>query len=91
VSRAMSAKVEIYTSMFCGYCARAKALLSRKGVDYVEHDVDADGSLREAMTKRADGRTSVPQVFIDGRHVGGCDDIHALDAAGQLDKLLAGS
>ncbi|MEY4682334.1 MAG: glutaredoxin 3 [Alphaproteobacteria bacterium] len=87
----MSAKVEIYTSMFCGYCARAKALLSRKGVDYVEHDVDADGSLREAMTKRAGGRTSVPQVFIDGRHVGGCDDIHALDAAGQLDKLLAGS
>jgi glutaredoxin 3 len=77
--------------MFCGYCARAKALLSRKGVDYVEHDVDADGSLREAMTKRAGGRTSVPQVFIDGRHVGGCDDIHALDAAGQLDKLLAGS
>jgi glutaredoxin 3 len=87
----MSAKVEIYTSMFCGYCARAKALLSRKGVDYVEHDVDADGSLREAMTKRAGGRTSVPQVFIDGQHVGGCDDIHALDAAGQLDKLLAGS
>jgi glutaredoxin 3 len=87
----MSAQVEIYTSMFCGYCARAKALLSRKGVDYVEHDVDADGSLREAMTKRAGGRTSVPQVFIDGRHVGGCDDIHALDAAGQLDKLLAGS
>ena len=91
MSRVMSAKVEIYTSMFCGYCARAKALLSRKGVDYVEHDVDADGSLREAMTKRAGGRTSVPQVFIDGRHVGGCDDIHALDAAGQLDKLLAGS
>ena len=87
----MSAKVEIYTSMFCGYCARAKTLLSRKGVDYVEHDVDADGSLREAMTKRAGGRTSVPQVFIDGRHVGGCDDIHALDAAGQLDTLLAGS
>jgi glutaredoxin 3 len=87
----MSANVEIYTSMFCGYCARAKALLSRKGVDYDEHDVDADGTLREAMTKRAGGRTSVPQVFIDGRHVGGCDDIHALDAAGQLDKLLAGS
>ena len=87
----MSAKVEIYTSMFCGYCARAKALLSRKGVDFVEYDVDADSSLREAMTKRAGGRTSVPQVFIDGRHVGGCDDIHALDAAGELDRLLAGS
>lgn len=87
----MSAKVEIYTSMFCGYCARAKALLSRKGVAYVEHDVDGDGSLREAMTKRAGGRTSVPQVFIDGQHVGGCDDIHALDAAGKLDRLLAGS
>ncbi|MFM8679990.1 MAG: glutaredoxin 3 [Alphaproteobacteria bacterium] len=87
----MSAKVEIYTTMFCGYCARAKALLSRKGVAYVEYDVDADGALRETMTRRAGGRTSVPQVFIDGRHVGGCDDIHALDAAGKLDGLLAGS
>lgn len=86
----MTAKVEIYSSPFCGYCARAKALLSRKGVDYVEYDVDAESSLRAEMRTRAGGRTSVPQIFIDGRHVGGCDDIHALDAAGGLDPLLAG-
>jgi glutaredoxin 3 len=87
----MTAKVEIYSSPFCGYCARAKALLSRKGVDYVDHDVDADSNLRTVMKARAGGRTSVPQIFIDGRHVGGCDDIHALDAAGGLDPLLAGT
>lgn len=87
----MTAKVEIYSSPFCGYCARAKSLLSRKGVDYVDYDVLADTARRTEMTARAGGRTTVPQIFIDGRHVGGCDDIHALDAAGQLDKLLAGS
>jgi glutaredoxin 3 len=87
----MTAKVEIYSSPFCGYCARAKALLSRKGVDYVDLDIYADGGLREQMVARAGGRTTVPQIFIDGRHVGGCDDIHALDAAGRLDPLLAGA
>ena len=87
----MTAKVEIYSSPFCGYCARAKALLSRKGVDYADYDVDADSSLRVEMTARAGGRTSVPQIFIDGRHVGGCDDLHALDAGGGLDPLLAGT
>lgn len=87
----MTAKVEIYSSPFCGYCARAKSLLSRKGVDFVDYDVLADSSLRDAMVQRAGGRTSVPQIFIDGRHVGGCDDIHALDAAGKLDPLLAGA
>ena len=86
----MTAKVEIYSSPFCGYCARAKALLSRKGVDYVEYDVDAESNLRGEMRMRAGGRTSVPQIFIDGRHVGGCDDIHALDAVGGLDPLLEG-
>ena len=86
----MTAKVEIYSSPFCGYCARAKSLLSRKGVDLREFDVLADPALREDMVRRAGGRTSVPQIFIDGRHVGGCDDIHALDAAGKLDPMLAG-
>jgi glutaredoxin 3 len=86
----MSAKVEIYTSPFCGYCARAKGLLSRKGVEYVEYDVLADSSKRDEMVERAHGRTTVPQIFIDGDHVGGCDDLYALDGQGRLDPLLAG-
>lgn len=86
----MSAKVEIYSSPFCGYCARAKGLLSRKGVEYVEYDVLADSSKREEMVERAHGRTTVPQIFIDGDHVGGCDDLYALDGQGRLDTLLAG-
>jgi len=82
------AKIEIYSSAFCGYCARAKRLLDAKGAAYDEYDVLADASLRPAMEARAGGRTSVPQIFIDGRHVGGCDDLYALDAAGKLDPLL---
>jgi glutaredoxin 3 len=82
-------KVEIYTSPFCGYCSRAKSLLQRKGVAYEEIDVMANGARRDEMVKRAGGRTSVPQIFIDGEHVGGCDDLHALDAANRLDPLLA--
>jgi glutaredoxin 3 len=85
---AMTAKIEIYTSPFCGYCARAKALLERKGVTYIEFDVLERPSLREEMTRRAKGGTTVPQIFIDGRHIGGCDEMHALDAAGGLDPLL---
>ncbi len=85
----MAAKVEIYTSPFCGYCARAKRLLSAKGVSYEEYDVLADSSLRPTMEARAGGSTTVPQIFIDGKHVGGCDELHALDAAGKLDPLLA--
>lgn len=84
----MTAKVEIYASPFCGYCARAKSLLSKKGVEYVEYDVIADSSFRDEMVKRANGRTSVPQIFIAGRHIGGCDEIHALDRNGGLDPLL---
>jgi glutaredoxin 3 len=82
------AKVEIYTSPFCGYCARAKRLLAAKGVDFVEYDVMADSSLRDTMESRAGGRSTVPQIFVDGKHVGGCDDLYALDAQGQLDPLL---
>lgn len=83
------AKVEIYTSFLCGYCARAKALLGRKGVQYEEIDVMEHPDRREEMRRRASGRTTVPQIFIDGVHVGGSDDLHALDRAGKLDPLLA--
>ena len=86
----MTAKVEIYSSPFCGYCARAKSLLRRKGVDFVEYDVLERPDLRDEMVTRAGGRTSVPQIFADGKHLGGCDDIHALDAGGKLDPILAG-
>ena len=83
------AKVEIYTTPTCPYCAAAKALLKRKGVTYQETDVSRDPAIRVAMTQRAGGRRTVPQIFIGGQHVGGCDDIHALDAAGKLDPMLA--
>lgn len=81
-------KVEIYTKFFCGYCARAKRLLDGKGVEYEEYEVTADPPRRAEMIHRAHGRTTVPQIFIDGRHVGGSDDLHALDRAGRLDLLL---
>lgn len=81
------AEIEIYTTPTCPYCLRAKRLLDKKGVAYREIDVSAAG--REAMTKRAGGRTSVPQIFINGDHIGGCDDLHDLDAAGGLDAKLA--
>lgn len=82
------AKVEIYTTPTCPYCIAAKALLRKKGVSYEETDVSRDPDLRAAMAQRAGGRRSVPQIFIDGRSVGGSDDIHALDAQGKLDGLL---
>ncbi|BBK40952.1 glutaredoxin 3 [Allostella vacuolata] len=82
------ATVEIYSSPWCGYCARAKSLLDRKGVRYTDIDVDADTARRGEMTRRAGGRTSVPQIFIDGVHVGGCDDLFALDRARKLDPML---
>ncbi len=83
------AKVEIYTWRFCPFCIRAKRLLDRKGVAYTEYEIDGDEAAREAMVARgSDGRRSVPQIFIDDRHVGGCDDLHALDRRGQLDPLL---
>lgn len=81
--------VEIYTTPTCGYCQAAKSLLRRKGVSYAETDVSTDPSLRAAMTQRAHGRRTVPQIFIGGQHVGGCDDLHALEDAGKLDPMLA--
>ena len=85
------AKVEIYTTPTCPYCKAAKALLTRKGVSYQETDVSRDPQVRVAMTQRAGGRRTVPQIFIDGAHVGGCDDLHALDDRGGLDPLLQGA
>jgi glutaredoxin 3 len=84
------ARIEIYTTPFCGYCARAKALLDSKGAAYDERDVMMDDKARAEMRARAN-RTSVPQIFIDGKHIGGSDELAALDAAGKLDPLLAGA
>lgn len=86
----MSAKVEIYTKYMCPYCFRAKLLLESKGVEYQEFDASG-GPRREEMLARANGGTTVPQIFIDGTHVGGCDDLVALDNAGKLDPMLAGA
>ncbi|ADP71950.1 glutaredoxin 3 [Rhodomicrobium vannielii ATCC 17100] len=79
--------VTIYTTPSCPYCRRAKALLGRKGVAFDEIDV-SDRAKRAAMSDLVGGRTSVPQIFIGSRHIGGCDDLHALDAKGELDPLL---
>ena len=81
-------EIEIYTSPFCGFCARAKRLLDAKGVAYVEVDTFMSGAKRREMSDRAGGRTSVPQVFVDGAHLGDCDEIHAMDARGELDAAL---
>jgi glutaredoxin 3 len=81
--------VEIYTTPFCPYCVAAKQLLKKKGVTYAETDVSRDPAMRQAMMRRAGGRHTVPQIFIGGQHVGGCDDLHALDHQGRLDPLLA--
>ena len=85
------AEVEIYATMFCPFCYRAKRLLDQKGVDYQEIDVTMSPGRRREMAERAGGRSSVPQIFIGGRHVGGCDELHALEARGALDPLLGGT
>lgn len=84
----MVAKVEIYSTQTCPYCVRARNLLSKKGVEYIEYRVDLQPDLRGEMSQRSAGGTSVPQIFIDGRHIGGCDDMFELDFEGELDKLL---
>ena len=83
-----SGKIEIYTTLFCPFCIRAKQLLDSKGVMYYEKDVTTRLSLRKVMTERAGGRTSVPQIFVGGQHIGGCNDLLALERSGQLDRLL---
>lgn len=82
------AQVEIYATPTCPYCQRAKELLRSKGAVFSEIDVAAEPDRRQEMTQRAGGRRTVPQIFIDGRHIGGCDDLHDLDAQGGLDPLL---
>lgn len=83
------ARVELYTKAFCGYCARAKALLRSKDVVFDEFDITLGGEQRAEMLARSNGQTTVPQIFIADRHIGGCDDLIALDRAGKLDPLLA--
>jgi glutaredoxin 3 len=85
---AAMARVEIYSTLFCPYCARAKSLLAKKGVDYVNIDVIEDTARRVEMVERSGGRQTVPQIFIDGEHIGGSDDLYALERAGKLDAKL---
>lgn len=82
------AQVEIYSSMFCPFCSRAKHLLAQKGVEFIEIDVDTSPGRRNEMLQRANGQHTVPQIFIDDSHVGGSDDLAALDRAGKLDGML---
>ncbi|NQW09782.1 MAG: glutaredoxin 3 [Alphaproteobacteria bacterium] len=84
------AKVEIYTTMFCPFCGRAKALLSKKGVAFTEYDVGGSSDARAIMRERAGGRYTVPQIFIDDQSIGGSDELAALDSAGKLDTMLVG-
>ena len=80
--------VEIYSGNYCGYCVRAKALLEKKGVAYKEYNVQQDASLRQEMLERAHGARTIPQIFINGQHVGGCDELYALERQGELDVWL---
>jgi glutaredoxin 3 len=82
------APIDIYTIRYCPYCAEAKELLSRKGVTFHEIDATGDRDIRKTMIERANGRGTYPQIFIGATHVGGCDDLYALDEAGKLDALL---
>ncbi|MFN9615636.1 MAG: glutaredoxin 3 [Dolichospermum sp.] len=85
----MTAKVEIYTWSTCPFCLRAKNLLNKKGVNFTEYSIDGDEDARAKMAQRANGRRSLPQIFINDHHIGGCDDIHGLDRQGKLDEMLA--
>ena len=85
------ADVILYTRQFCGYCSAAKRLLDGKGVSYTEHDATFAPDLRQEMMVKANGRSTFPQIFINGVHVGGCDELHALDRAGKLDPMLTGA
>jgi len=84
------AKIEVYSGPFCPYCVRAKALLSRRQLPFVEYDVQADPGRREEMLARSDGARTIPQIFINDRHVGGCDELYALDRRGELERWLQG-
>ncbi|MGK7918217.1 MAG: glutaredoxin 3 [Prochloraceae cyanobacterium] len=84
----MSANVEIYTWSTCPFCIRAKALLTKKGVQFTEYCIDGDEEARDKMAQRANGRRSLPQIFINDQHIGGCDDLHSLEFNNQLDLVL---
>jgi len=84
----IKANVEIYTWQTCPYCIRAKLLLWWKGVNYTEYKIDGDGGARIRMAERANGRRSVPQIFVNNQHIGGCDDLYSLDSQGKLDPML---
>lgn len=83
------AKVEIYSWSHCPFCNKAKALLDSKNIEYTDYDITGDEAGRDKMVERTGGPRSVPQIFIDDKHIGGCDDIHMLDVNGELDTLLA--
>ena len=85
----MTANVEIYTWSTCPFCLRAKSLLKDKGVNFTEYCIDGDEAARAKMSKRAHGRRSLPQIFINEQHIGGCDDLYGLERQGNLDPLLA--
>ncbi|NET46593.1 glutaredoxin 3 [Okeania sp. SIO2B3] len=84
----MAANIEIYTWSTCPFCIRAKALLDKKQVDYQEYTIDGDDVEREKMAKRANGGRTLPQIFINDQHIGGCDELYGLEAQGKLDTLL---
>jgi glutaredoxin 3 len=85
----MTATVEIYTWSTCPFCLRAKSLLNKKGVNFTEYCIDGDETARLEMSQRAHGRSSLPQIFINDQHIGGCDDLYGLEKQGRLDTLLA--
>lgn len=85
----MASKVEIYTWSRCPFCLRAKSLLRKKGAEFQEYAIDGDELARDQMTERAHGHRTLPQIFINEQHIGGCDDLYELDAQGKLDQLLA--
>ncbi len=82
-------QIVVYSGPDCPYCQRAKMLLQKKGVSFEEINIRTDPARREEMLQKSNGRQTIPQIFIDGKHIGGCDDLYALDAAGKLDPLLA--
>lgn len=85
----MNPKVEVYTWRTCPYCIRAKELLRSKGIKFIEYSIDGDEAARAQMQGRANGRRSVPQIFINDQHIGGCDDLYELDYQGKLEQMLA--
>ena len=82
-------KVEIYTWQYCPFCIRAKSLLNKKNIDFIEYKIDGDESAREKMSERANDKRSLPQIFIDNNSIGGCDDLYSLEEENKLDSLIA--